>query len=295
MNKVRSMTGYGKGEFDDGNRKVAIEIKTVNNRYNDTVIKGPKTVRFMHDEIGKAIKSKIHRGRIDVYIDMMLIKDSAVEVSPNVELAKQYKKAIDEIATSCDIDGAISIESLVRFQDVLILNENSVNEEEVKNCTIKALNIAIDRLVEMREREGSELKKDILSGIEKLEEYLEQVRLNSSHLVEDAKNALLGRVEEMLGDKYELDENKLYNEIVFYSDKMDINEEITRLASHIKQLRATLEFGDTIGRKLDFIIQEANREVNTMGSKTNDVEIKNLIIEMKNILEKIREQLQNIE
>jgi len=295
MNRVRSMTGYGKGEYNDGVRKISFEIKTVNNRYNDIVIKGPKSVRFMHDDINKAIKSKISRGRIDVYIEMEYIKDSAVEVSPNIDLAKQYKNAIDKIADACDIEEKISIDTLVKFQDVLALNENSISEEEVRSCGMTALDAALGKLIEMREKEGQELKKDILSGVASLEIYLEKVKDNASTLVENMKNALITRIEDMLGDKYELDENRLYNEIVFYSDKMDINEEITRLASHIKQIKETLEKGGSIGRKLDFIIQEANREVNTTGSKINDVDIKKYVIEMKNILEKIREQLQNIE
>lgn len=295
MNRVRSMTGYGKGEYNDGVRKFSFEIKTVNNRYNDIVIKGPKSVRFMHDDINKAIKSRISRGRIDVYIEMEYIKDSAVEVSPNLDLAIQYKNAIDKIAEACELDQSISIDSLVKFQDVLVLNENSISEEEVRTCGMLALNSALDKLVEMREKEGQELKNDILTGVDSLEKYLEKVKENASSLVESMKNSLVTRIEDMLGDKYELDENRLYNEIVFYSDKMDINEEITRLASHIKQIKDTLEKGGPIGRKLDFIIQEANREVNTTGSKINDVDIKKYVIEMKNILEKIREQLQNIE
>lgn len=295
MENIRSMTGYGKGEYNDGIRNIIAEIKTINNRYSDINIKTPRHLRFFEDNIRKIVKNNIYRGRVDVFLNIEYISESETVIAPNLTLAKQYKSAIDEIKKTLGLSDEVKLDTIIKFQDVLMAKENSADENELSTCLENAINAAIDKLLSMREKEGEHLKIDVLSGIEKIKVLTEEIKGYSQNIVEEYKEKLAERVKEILGNKYELDENRLYNEIVFYSDKSDINEELIRLNSHILQLESTLNSGGAVGRKLDFILQEANREINTIGSKIGNLDITKNVIEVKNILEKIREQVQNIE
>jgi uncharacterized protein (TIGR00255 family) len=294
MANIFSMTGYGKGEHNDGKRSITAEIKTINNRYCDINIKTPKHLRFFEDNIRKILKNSVQRGRIDVYINIDYISESDTVIVPNLSLAKQYKDAIDKIKIELGMNSNPSIDTIIRFQDVLIAKEDDPDDDELRICLENAMKDAVKNLLNMRETEGIQLKADISISMVKTLELMEVISEGSDTIVDDYKNKFENRIKELLGS-YELDENRLYNEIVIYADKSDINEEIVRFKSHMSQLSDALDNGGPIGRKLDFIIQEANREINTIGSKIGNLDIIQAVIEIKNLLEKIREQIQNIE
>jgi uncharacterized protein (TIGR00255 family) len=295
MANIFSMTGYGKGEYNDGKRSITAEIKTINNRYCDINIKTPRHLRFFEDNIRKILKNSVQRGRMDVYINIDYISESDTVIVPNLSLAKQYKDAIDKIKIELGMNNNPSLDTIIKFQDVLIAKEDDPDDDELRICLENAMNEAVKNLLKMRETEGMQLKADIKLNVVKILELMEVISKSSHTIVDDYKNKFESRIKELLGSTYELDENRLYNEIVIYADKSDINEEIVRFKSHMCQLSDALDSGGTIGKKLDFIIQEANREINTIGSKIGSLDIIQAVIEIKNLLEKIREQIQNIE
>jgi uncharacterized protein (TIGR00255 family) len=254
MANIFSMTGYGKGEYNDGKRSITAEIKTINNRYCDISIKTPKVLRFFEDNIRKILKNNLQRGRIDVYINIEYISESDTLIVPNMALARQYKDAIDKIKTDLGINGSPSLDTIIRFQDVLAAKEDDPDDEELGTCLENAVNEAVKNLLTMREKEGVQLRADISRSVAKIIELMEIISENSRTIVEDYKNKFETRIKELLGTNHELDENRLYNEIVIYADKSDVNEEIVRFNSHMSQLSQALEGGGTIGRKLDFII-----------------------------------------
>ena len=295
MDKIRSMTGYGKGACNDGVRSITAEIKTINNRYSDINVKTPRTLRMFEDTARRLVKNTITRGRIDVFLGLEYISVSDTVITPNVALAKEYKNAILKIKEELELSDEPRLDTIIKFQDVLVAVENEEDEKLIEKSVEAAINEALEKLVLMREKEGEQLKLDVLNGVNTVRELVGEIKKRSATLVAEYKDKLEVRVKELLGANHQLDENRLYNEIVYYSDKTDVNEELTRLDSHILQIEATLEEGGAIGKKLDFIIQEANREINTIGSKVGNIEITKFVIEVKNTLEKIREQIQNIE
>lgn len=294
MADIYSMTGYGKGEHNDGKRCITAEIKTINNRYSDINIKTPRHLRIFEENIRKILKNSVQRGRIDVYINIDYISESDTVIEPNLFLAKQYKNAIDTIKTELGINNGPSLDTIIKFQDVLIAKEKDEDSDELKISLESAMNEAVENLLSMRAAEGETLRDDISLSMVNILGLMEEISKNSQTIVEDYKIKFETRIKELLGSM-ELDENRLYNEIVIYADKSDINEEIVRFKSHMNQLGDTLNKGGQIGRKLDFILQEANREINTIGSKVGNLDIIQMVIEIKNLLEKIREQIQNIE
>lgn len=294
MANIFSMTGYGKGESNDGKRSITAEIKTINNRYCDINIKTPRHLRFFEDSIRKILKNGLQRGRIDVYINIDYITESDTVILPNLALARQYKDAIDKIKQELGMNSSPSLDTIIKFQDVLIAKEDDPDDDELRVCLEGAMNEAVKNLLAMRAKEGMELKSDISLSAGRILELMEVISENSKTIVEEYKEKFENRIKDLLGS-HEFDENRLYNEIVIYADKSDINEEIVRFNSHMVQLSDALDLGGTIGRKLDFIIQEANREINTIGSKVGNLDIIQVVIEIKNLLEKIREQIQNIE
>lgn len=295
MANIFSMTGYGKGEHNDGKRSITAEIKTINNRYCDINIKTPRHLRFFEDNIRKILKNSVQRGRIDVYINIDYISESDTVIVPNLSLAKQYKDAIDKIKLELGISNNPSIDTIIKFQDVLVAKEDDPDDDELRICLESAMSEAVRNLLKMREAEGAQLKADIRLCMGKIHELMKVISESSNTIVDDYKIKFENRIKELLGSSHELDENRLYTEIVIYADKSDINEEIVRFNSHMVQLKDALESGGQVGRKLDFILQETNREINTIGSKIGNLDIIQIVIEIKNLLEKIREQIQNIE
>lgn len=292
---IKSMTGFGRGESRDNIRHFVVEIKSVNHRYNDIIIKMPKHLNYIEDRIRKHIRSKISRGRVEVYINLEYIDDSGIQVQVDLPLAKSYKEAVETLNEKLCIKDKITIDLIAKFPDVIRVEKREDDEDEVWNCLKTGLEEALNKLLEMRIREGQELAKDIRLRAENIIGIVKAIEARSPEVVLEYKNKLKSRIEELLGDSYELDESRVANEVAFFADKSNIDEEIVRLYSHVNQLISTLDADVPVGRRLDFLIQEMNREANTIGSKASDIVITNKVVELKSEIEKVREQIQNIE
>lgn len=289
------MTGYGKGEYENELYRFTVEIKSVNHRYNDILVKMPRHISYLEDTIKKNIKDKISRGKVDVYINLEYVNESAVDVKVDIPLARVYKIALEELKTELNIEDNIRLNNILSMNEVIKTERKSIDENLVADCLLTALTIAITKITEMREKEGQELKKDMLTKLDNIESFLFKIEERAPLVVEEHRDKLRERINELLENSVGIDEDRLSNEVAFLADKSSIDEEIVRLKSHIKQFRSILQENDSVGRKLDFLIQEFNREINTIGSKANDIVISNSVVELKAELEKIREQVQNIE
>lgn len=295
MSFVSSMTGFGKGESSNEDIRFTVEIKTINNRYNDINIKIPKFIRGFEENIRKIAKNKISRGRIDIFVSYEVLAGSDTQIRVNEPIAIAYKKAIDELSGLLGLKGEPDLDTLLKMQDILEIQKTDGDSDKNWMTLEMALNQAMDELTSMRRIEGEALSMDILNSVNQVEMLIDEIYESAQTVVEEYKEKLEKRVSELIGNKYNLDESKLYNEIVFFADRSDINEELVRLKSHMKQLADTLAEGGVIGRKLDFILQEINRESNTIGSKSSTIKITQCSVEIKNHIEKMREQVQNLE
>lgn len=289
------MTGYGKGEYEDEFFKFIIEIKSVNHRYNDISIKMPRHISYLEDTIKRAIKDKINRGKIDVYVTLEHINESAVDVKVDIPLALSYKHALEQITAELNLDDNIRLNNILLMNDIVRTEGKAIDKNQVKNSLLKSLDLAINNILEMKTKEGQELKKDILIKLNNISNYVEIIEQRAPNVVIEYRDKLKERINELLDINVHIDEDRLSNEVAIFADKSSIDEEIVRLKSHIKQFISILDEDDAIGRKLDFLIQEFNREINTIGSKANDIIISKYVVELKSELEKIREQVQNIE
>ncbi len=292
---IKSMTGFGRGENSDSIHNFNVEVKTVNHRYNDIIIRMPKHLLYLEEKIKKCIKMFISRGRVEVYINLEYLDDSIIEVNVNTPLAMAYKKGLENIISQLGIEDDIKLSHLMTLPEIIKTERKDIDEDIVWNCLSKALDVALENVVNMRKKEGLELKKDLTVQMEKLEDSINNIETRAPLVVIEYKEKLKERVAELMDEGLELDEDRLNYEVVLFADKSDINEEVVRFKSHIKQFYNSLEQDGPVGRKLDFIIQEMNREVNTIGSKANDLEIINNVVDIKSQLERIREQVQNIE
>jgi len=292
---IRSMTGYGKGEHENQLYRFSVEMKSVNHRYNDIYIRMPKHISYLEEKIKRIIKNEIKRGKIDVFINLEYLEDSAMDVKVDIPLAKSYKSALNELILELDLKDYVKLNNILHMDNVINSERKDVDEEEIEDCLKEAINIGLEQMVNMRMAEGKELKEDMILKLKNVEENLIFIEKRAPNVVLEYKEKLSERIEELLNDDIDLDEDKLNNEVAFFADRSSIDEEIVRLKSHIKQFYLILEEENSIGRKLDFLIQELNREINTIGSKSNDVSISKLVVDIKSELEKIREQVQNIE
>lgn len=292
---IKSMTGFGRGESSDGVHSFSVEIKTVNHRYNDIIVKMPKYLLFLEEKVKKLIKEYLNRGRVEVYINLEYLADSNIEVNVNIPLALAYKRELENLINQLEIGDDISLNHLLTLPEVIKTERKDVDEDVVWGCLSQALEIALENVVNMRKKEGIELKKDIEIQLRKLESLIDKIEKRAPQVVMEYKEKLKERISELMDEDTDLDEERLNFEVVLFADKSDINEEVVRFKSHIKQFYMSLEQDEAVGRKLDFLIQEMNREVNTIGSKANDLEIINDVMDIKAQLEKIREQVQNIE
>lgn len=292
---IKSMTGYGRGEFENELYKFKVELKAVNHRYNDILVKMPRHISYLEESIKKIIKEKISRGKVDVYVNLEYISESAIDVKVDIPLAKSYKNALESLKSELGLDDEIRLNNILSISEVVRTERRELNEDMIWEILRGAVNMALSNIMSMREAEGQELKNDILLKLENIESNVKEIELRSPLVVLEYKEKLQERIRTLIDDRTVLDEDKLNNEVVFFADKSSIDEEIVRLASHIKQFREILNEEDSIGRKLDFLIQELNREINTIGSKANDIIISKYVVELKAELEKVREQIQNIE
>ncbi len=290
---IKSMTGYGKANLSKETREYQVEIKSVNHRYLDISVKMPRVLSYLEEEVKKEIASQIKRGKIDVFISFQNNSTEGKEIKINTEIAKIYIDELKKLAKQEEIADHIEVTEIAKFPDVLSI-QNSQEDETIQNELLEVVRQATQRLVQMRAEEGSKIAEDLLARIKTIQEKVKEISSLSTGLIEEYVVKLEGRIKEILKNQ-EVDEARLAQEVVIYADKCSIEEEVTRLKSHISQFEKLLNLEEAIGKKLDFIIQEMNRETNTIGSKANHLAITNGVIDIKTELENIREQIQNIE
>ena len=290
-----SMTGFGRGEYKDDNYQFLVECKTINHKYADINIRLPRKLSFLEDKARILVKDYIKRGRVDLYIKLDLLGSEDVNLKFDEELATQYVSILKQIKDKFDLVDDISVMNIAKFPDVIKTEEKEDDEDKLWSMLKVALENALLKLKEMRSEEGKKLAEDIKNRCDLLKNYIEDIEKYSYNVVIDYKEKLKNRISDMLEDPSIIDESRLAQEVAIYADKSSITEEIVRFKSHIEQLKNTVVKNESIGRKIDFLIQEMNRETNTIGSKSSDLNITNLVVEVKSELEKIREQIQNIE
>lgn len=290
---MKSMTGFGRASLESNGKNYIIEIKTVNNKYSDITVKSPKRLSFMEDKIRKQIANRITRGKVEVSVSFFDFSNKSKNVVLNKEIAKEYIKQLREIADENNLSENISVVEIAKLPDILN-SIDSDNDEEIAGEALKCLNMALDSLIEMRKAEGENIKQDLLVRIERVQNLVDKIAENSKGIVEEYVSKLEERVKEILKTDV-VDENRIAQEAVIYADKTSIEEELTRLNSHIVQFKELVNSDGPVGKKLDFMIQEMNRETNTIGSKAGSGEITKAVIDLKVELEDIREQIQNIE
>lgn len=290
---IKSMTGFGLGKYESNSREYTVEIKAVNHRYNDISIRMPRYLSSVEDKIRSYISKNLSRGKIDVSISLVNMSNEGRNIRVDKGLAEIYVKEMRELVSTLGITDDITATSIMRMPDIVTIDVDS-DEELYWNELQKALEMAIKNISLAREVEGKRLADDIKGRLTKISYYVQKAEERSSSLLEEYREKLLNRAIELKANEI-MDENRLGQEIVLFADKSSICEEVTRLKSHIKSLENMLDSVGPIGKKLDFLLQEMNRETNTIGSKANCLDITQLVVEMKNEIENIREQIQNIE
>lgn len=291
---LKSMTGFGRATYDDTIRKFTVEIKSINHRYSDLNIKMPKSLISLEERIRSILQEKVYRGKVDIFITLNTYDKRDLKPVLNKAIADKYYECLKVIKDNYEVNNDISVSLIAKFPEVITLQYEEDDIEELWSCLVNPLKEATNLLVEMREKEGEKLKVDIIEKCERITKTLEIIKEKSPMVPIIYKEKLLGRINELLEDG-KVDESRIAMEVAIFADKACIDEEIVRLNSHLKQVNDTLNLSEAVGRKLDFIVQEMNREANTIASKANNLEISNLVLEIKNDIEKIREQIQNIE
>lgn len=291
---IKSMTGFGRSEITDGARKFTVELKGVNHRYLDVNIRMPKKLNFFETSIRNLLKEYAQRGKVDIFVTYEDTSENQVSLKYNQALAQEYLNYFKEMQNTFELEYDIRVSTLSRCPEVLTMEEQVVDEEELWNGLEKALRGAFAQFRDTRIVEGENLKKDILAKLEEMSELVDCVEKRSPQIVAEYRGKLEAKVKELLED-VQIDEGRLASEVILFADKICTDEETVRLRSHIEHMKATLELSEGIGRKLDFIAQEMNREANTILSKANDLETSNYAIDLKTGIEKVREQIQNIE
>ena len=290
---IKSMTGYGKSNIAQNSREYQVEIKSINHRYSDINIKMPRTISYLEEDVKKEILKQITRGKVDVFITYYNNSKEGNEVKINTEIAKLYISELRNLAQSEDIQANIEVTDIAKFPDVLSIKSNN-DDETIKIELIDAVNQAVDSLIKMRKAEGEKIAEDLNNRLNIVENKVYQISELSTGLIDEYVVKLENRIKEILKTE-SVDQTRLAQEVVIYADKCSVEEEITRLKSHLSQFKNLLNSEQAIGKKLDFLIQEMNRETNTIGSKANNLEITNYVVDVKTELENIREQIQNIE
>lgn len=291
---IKSMTGFGRSEMVTEQCKITVEIKAVNHRYCDLNIKMPKKLNILENAVRGAIKKAVHRGKLDVYIGYEDLSEHAACVQLNKELGREYYRALSELSEELGIDNDASAVRIARMPEVLMLSEAQLVPEEVEETLLLAVGQALSQFMESRVREGEQLKEDILRKLHGMTGNISAIEERYPQMVSDYRKKLTDKVKELLADS-NVDESRIATEVVIYADKICVDEETVRLRSHITNMEEELTRGGNVGRKLDFIAQEMNREANTILSKANDITVSYMAIDLKTEIEKIREQVQNIE
>ena len=291
---IKSMTGFGRCEISEAERKFTVELKGVNHRYLDVNIRMPKKLNFFESSIRNLLKQYAQRGKVDIFITYEDFSEGQVLLKYNEALAGEYLKYFKQMEEAFSLDNDIKVSTLSRYPEVLTMEEQSMDEEELWNGLKKALEGAFTQFVETRITEGENLKKDLLGKLDEMLVLVDKVEERSPQIVAEYREKLETKVKELLADS-QIEEGRIAAEVVLFADKICTDEETVRFRSHIQHMKSTLEEKEGVGRKLDFIAQEMNREANTILSKANDLEVSNYAIDLKTGIEKVREQIQNIE
>ena len=291
---IKSMTGYGRGEASDNNRKITVEVKSVNHRYLDANIKLPKKLNFFESSIRNELKKYMERGKVDIFITYEDYSEHNVAVKYNADVAADYLMYLRKMAKDFELEDDVRTSTLARFPEVFELEEQDIDEEAWWGVLSEALKKALEQFVETRLEEGAKLRDDLVSKLDGMLTHVDFIEQRSPKMIAEYKEKLRAKVAELIDDS-QIDDSRLAMEVTIMSDKVCVDEELVRLRSHIEAMRKDLIAGGGVGRKLDFVAQEMNREANTTLSKCNDIEIADHAIILKTEIEKIREQIQNIE
>ncbi|MBO4784064.1 MAG: YicC family protein [Lachnospiraceae bacterium] len=291
---VKSMTGYGRSEKVTPTAKCSVEIKSVNHRYLDMSIKLPRKLNMFEADIREVLKDYIQRGKVDVFVSYEDYSKESVNIKYNQEIAAEYMKYFVKMAEDFELDDDIRVSTLARMPEVLVSEDENINEDEIWKLVKDVLIEACDAFVVSRIKEGENLRTDLLEKLEAMSKNVAFIEERYPKTIEDYKNRLTTKIKEVLEDK-QIDESRILTEVCIYSDKVCVDEEMVRLKSHIEAVKEALTTGGCVGKRLDFLAQELNREANTTLSKSTDIEISNVAITIKTEIEKIREQIQNIE
>lgn len=291
---IKSMTGYGHFEDTVNMRKISAEIRSVNHRYTDFTVKVPRQYGFLEDVLRKEASEIVKRGKVDIYLSIVDYSEDSVMVSANKELAKSYLAELKALSETLGVENDVTVTDIARFPDMFKVDKPPVNEEELTADVLSVFKKALTLYDTMRKEEGARLGADLLGKGKIIEDYVAKIRERAPLIVSEYAKRLREGMEEILG-KVPVDEGRLLNEVAIFTDRVNVDEEMVRLGSHVKELSTIIEGNVPAGRKLDFLVQEINREVNTTGSKSNDVATTKMVVEMKTEIEKMREQIQNIE
>lgn len=291
---VKSMTGFGRCEISEGSRKITVEMKSVNHRYLDVNMKMPKKLNFFEASIRNILKTYIQRGKVDIFITYEDTAETNFSLKYNAELAAEYLKYLQQMSEQFGLENDVRVTTLSRYPEVFSMEEVQVDEEELWKLLEKALKGACEQFVETRTLEGENLKRDLNAKLDEMLLHVDYIAVRSPEIIGEYRQKLEDKVHELLAD-VQIEESRLATEVTIFADKICVDEEVVRLRSHIEHTKATLNEGGAVGRKLDFIAQEMNREANTILSKANDLKVSNTAIDLKTEIEKVREQIQNIE
>ena len=291
---VRSMTGYGRGQDTIAGLSIVVEIKSVNHRFYEYSSRLPRVYGFLDDKLKNFLQQRISRGKVDVFVQIDSLEADNTEVLVNYGLAEGYVNALHELAERFDLREDLSASALSRYPDILTVRQSAVDEDTVWAAVQTVAGQALENFIAMREKEGARLREDVLSRGQTILEAVAKVEERSPQTVREHMQKVEARMRELL-DGAAVDEGRLLTEAALYADKIAVAEETVRLRSHIDQLGHLLDSGEAVGRKLDFLVQEMNREANTIGSKCSDLELTRIVVDIKAEIEKIREQIQNIE
>ena len=291
---IKSMTGFGRSEISEGQRKISVEMKSVNHRYLEAGIKMPKKLNVFEARIRDVLKQYANRGKIDIFISYEDLTENKIMLKYNSDIAAEYMDIFNKMAEQFDMKNDVTIAGLSRYPEVITMEDMPVDEDELWHFIEKAVRQACEQFINARITEGENLKKDLLDKLDNMAEVVAFIENRSPEIMKEYRNKLENKVAELLNDTT-IDENRIATEVIIYADKICVDEETVRLKSHIDHAKKCLSEDGGIGRKLDFIAQEMNREANTILSKANDIDISNKAIELKTEIEKVREQIQNIE
>ncbi|MBQ3054202.1 MAG: YicC family protein [Clostridia bacterium] len=291
---LKSMTGYGRGEELTASHKIVVEIKSVNNRYNDVNIKLPRAYAFMEENIRGEIAKYTTRGKIDVFVTIEQYNDDSKVVIADTQLAKKYVEAVRALSEETGVPFELNAGQLARVPDILTIDKGEEDKEKIWEDIKRILTLAGQQYVEMREREGNTISGVLKARADYIALIVDKITERMPEIVKEYRERLLGKIREVLDDK-NIDESRILTEVAIFADKVSTDEETDRLKSHLKEFYSMIESEQPVGRRMDFLIQEMNRETNTIGSKCNDITVAKMVVEIKAEIEKIREQIQNIE